>query len=142
MALGACEGKACPDMKSCEVRSRAGLVCGRIVLFTLVGIHFVLPFTSVNRHEQTRIIVGSMILGALFLSLGIASFRKPFIAFATGLGLLLGVYALSAATGASPLMEGMVVKMLFAMGLGYGLIEGRKLAEAASPDVIDSPSEG
>ena len=59
-------------MKPRELRRRAGLVCGRIVLFTLVGIHFVLPFTPVNRHEETRIIIGSMILGALFLSLGIA----------------------------------------------------------------------
>ena len=57
-----------------------------------------------------------------FLTLGLVSFKKPYPAFAVSLVVLLAVYAVSALTGASPLREGIIVKLLFAVGLLYGII--------------------
>ncbi len=85
----------------------------------LVGIHWVLPFTPVNPHEETRIIVASVILGAAFLTLLLWSHRNPRLAFATSAGLLSLVIVVSAVTGASPLLEGAVVKLLFLAGLTW-----------------------
>ena len=92
---------------------RGDVRLGRAVLFTLVGIHWILPFTPANQHDETRIIVASIVLGAAFLVLGLRSYRKPASSFAVATGLLVLVVAVSAATGASPLREGAVVKVLF-----------------------------
>ena len=92
----------------------------RGVLYTLVFIHFVLPFTPVNQHEETRILFASVILGILFLSLARVSYRYPRAAFSAGLIFLLFIYALSHATGASPIAEGWPVKLVFAAGLTAG----------------------
>lgn len=105
-----------------RVRAKRSSICARVVLFTLVGIHFVLPFTPVNRHEEQRIILASLILGVTFSILGVVSFKKPFPAFAISLVVLLAVYGVSAMTGASPLREGIIVKILFATGLVYGVV--------------------
>ena len=37
-----------------------GILAGRSVLFVLVLIHFVLPFTPVNTHSEPQIIIGSL----------------------------------------------------------------------------------
>ena len=95
------------------------MLIGRIVLMLLVGIHWVLPFTPVNPHEEARIIVASVFLGAAFLTLLVWSYRNPRRAFAAAVGLLALVIAVSAATGASPLLEGAVVKLVFLAGLGW-----------------------
>jgi uncharacterized membrane protein YjjP (DUF1212 family) len=78
-----------------------------------VGIHWILPFTPVNQHDETRIIVASLVLGAAFLVLSLGSYRNAASSFAVATGLLVLVIAVSAATGASPLREGAVVKALF-----------------------------
>ena len=92
---------------------------GRAILTLLVGIHWILPFTPVNPHEKPRIIIASLILGTVFLTLLLRSRRQPARAFAVAAGLLALVIAVSAATGASPLAEGAVVKVLFVGGLGW-----------------------
>ena len=93
------------------------MLVGRSILAILVGIHWILPFTPANQHEETRIIVASLILGAAFLSLWVWSYRRPARAFATSTGLLGLVIAVSSITEASPLAEGAVVKALFLSGL-------------------------
>ena len=95
-----------------------GVVVGRAVLMLLVGIHWVLPFTPVNPHEEARILVASVILGAAFLALMLWSYRNPRRAFAAAAALLALVIAVGATTGASPLLEGAVVKVLLLAGLG------------------------
>lgn len=105
-----------------RVSAKFSSICARVVLFTLVGIHFVLPFTPANKHEEQRIVIGSLILGVTFLTLGLVSFKRPFPSFAVSLAVLVAVYALSASTGASPLREGIIVKMFFAAGLVCGLL--------------------
>ena len=107
------------------LRTSVGVIYARTVLLALVAIHFVLPFTPVNPHPELRIKVASLILGALFLLLGHASFRRPFFAFAVALTLLLVVYMVSALSGASPITEGLPVKIIFAAGLAFGLIRSR-----------------
>ncbi len=99
---------------------------GRAVLTLLVGIHWVLPFTPVNPHEETRVIVASLILGAAFLTLLLWSRRTPARAFASGAGLLTLVITISAATGASPLLEGAVVKLAFVIGLGWAAVTAHR----------------
>ena len=101
------------DNLHCDVRF------GRAILFTLVGIHWILPFTPVSQHDETRIIVASIVLGAAFLVLGLRSYRKAASSFTMAAGLLVLVIAVSAATGASPLQEGAVVKVLFVGGLAW-----------------------
>ena len=97
-------------------------------MLTLVGIHLILPFTPVNTHPETRILVASLILGVLFLTLVIASYRKPQSSFVTALVVLLIVYAVSAISGASPIAEGLAIKVLFVAGLVYGVMGARSVA--------------
>jgi hypothetical protein len=97
----------------------------RGILYTQVAIHLVLPFTPVNRHEEPRIIVASLILGVTFLSLALWSYGAPRRAFSAGVLLLAVVIGVSHATGASPVTEGLVVKLLFLTGLGYGVLTAR-----------------
>ena len=98
---------------------------GRIVLTLLVGIHWILPFTPVNLHEETRIVVASVGLGAAFLTLLIWSLTQAARAFAAALGLLVLVIAVSATTGASPLLEGAQIKLLFLVGLSLAVVKAR-----------------
>ena len=107
------------------LRTSVGVICARTVLLILVAIHLVLPFTPINTHPELRIKVASLILGASFLLLGLASFRRPFFAFVAALTLLLVVYIVSAVSGASPVLEGLPVKIIFVAGLAYGLITSR-----------------
>ena len=97
----------------------------RGVLFLLVFIHWILPFTPVNQNPETRIMIASIILGASFLWIGIKSVARPGRYFAIGLILLLAVYAISDLSGASPLAEGIVVKVLFVLFLILGIVSAR-----------------
>ena len=98
----------------------------RGVLFLLVFIHWVLPFTPVNQHPEITIKIGSLVLGAAFLFLAIRSIASPRLYFLLGLALLVAVYIVSATTGASPLREGLVVKVVFAAALVIGVISSSK----------------
>ena len=109
--------------------TKIGAACGREVLFALVSIHFLLPFTPVNTHPELRIKVASLILGVLFLLLGLASFSRPIASFAGGLVTLLLVYAISALGGASPIQEGLPIKIIFAAGLLYGALGTLRINE-------------
>lgn len=100
---------------------KAPVFLARGVLFLLVLIHLILPFTAVNPHPEIRIKIASIILAVLFLTVGIRSLRKPNSSFKSGLALLLIVYSLSAVTGASPLGEGLIVKIVFACLLVAGI---------------------
>ncbi len=99
---------------------------GRVVLFLLVGIHWILPFTPANPHEEVRIVVASLVLGAAFLTLGLRSYRHATRSFTLAGALLTLVITVSALTGASPLGEGAVVKVLFLSGLGWGAFRAAK----------------
>jgi len=104
---------------------RIGRYLARGVLFLLVFIHWILPFTPVNQNPEARIVVASIILGASFLFIGIKSVARPGRYFAIGLILLLAVYVISDLSGASPLAEGIVVKVLFVLFLILGIISAR-----------------
>ena len=104
------------------------------VLFLLVFIHWVLPFTPANQHSELTILVGSLILGGAFLFLGVRSIKSSFVYLLSGLILLLIVYAVSAATGASPLSEGSVVKVLFTALLLLGVFSAKKLRASATSE--------
>ena len=99
---------------------------GRVVLFLLVGIHWILPFTPVNPHEELRIVIASLVLGAAFLTLALRSYKQPIGSFTLAGALLTVVIAVSALTGASPVREGAVVKVLFLLGLGWGTFRAAK----------------
>ena len=103
-----------------------------IVLWALVAIHFVLPFTPANPHEELRIKVASLILGGSFLGLAVLARVRETLAFAIALVLLLGVYVVSAVGGASPLSEGWLIKLIFALALGGGLA-AKRLQSAQAP---------
>ncbi len=99
------------------------IVGGRTVLILLTIIHLILPFTPVNEHEGSQIIVGALIIGSLFLWLTICSFQNPHRNFLRGLLLFWGVNVLAALTGASPLSEGWGVKLVFSLILIFGAIK-------------------
>ncbi len=96
-------------------------VLARVVLNPLVFIHLILPFTPVDQHEETGIVVVSMCLGMAFLWLSRWSHQRGRRVFATGGALLTCVIALSHATGASPIAEGWPVTLVFLTGLAYGI---------------------
>ena len=106
-------------------------MAGRLVLASLVGIHFVLPFTPVNQHPEVRILVGSLILGCLFAVLAWRSLSAPRPAFLGALLLLGIVYVVSATTGASPIDEGWPIKLVFAAGLLVAFLSSDR--ESRSP---------
>ena len=87
------------------------MAVGRLVLALLVAIHWVLPYTPVNRHEETRILVASLAIGAAFLALRVGSFRHPLASFWIATSLLALVVVVSAISGASPIREGAAVKV-------------------------------
>ncbi len=92
----------------------------------LVGIHWILPLTPVNPHEELRIVIASLVLGAAFLTLALRSYKQPIGSFTLAGALLTVVIAVSALTGASSLREGIVVKVLFLSGLGWGAFRAAK----------------
>lgn len=94
----------------------------RGVLFLLVFIHFILPFTPANPHPELQIKIGSLILGTFFLALGVWSLKSPFSGLGIGLLLLLLVYFVSSTTGASPITEGLPVKVVFVVILFAGIM--------------------
>jgi hypothetical protein len=81
--------------------SKILVLMGRGVLFLLVAIHFVLPFTPVNQHPELQIKIGSLILGSIFLWLGARSLSQPLVCFVAAFVLLIAVYIVSSVTGAS-----------------------------------------
>jgi len=87
----------------------------QVVLYLLVVIHWVLPFTPVNQHPEPHIKIAALGIGAIFLMFAQLSYRRPRQSFAGGLVFLLTLYTVSAVTGASPITEGLVVKLLFAI---------------------------
>ena len=104
-----------------------GILAGRSVLFVLVLIHFVLPFTPVNTHSESRIVIGSLVLGGVFFVLAYISLREPRTAFLVGVVVLACVYILSAVTGASPASEGFIVKCLLLGALIWGLVSAHRV---------------
>lgn len=106
---------------------------GRLARWSLFGlalIHLVLPFTPLNRTEESRIVTASLILGGTFLYLAFLSRRSPAQAFWGGFGLLAVVIITAAWTGASPVEEGLWIKLgilavLSFAGITAGEAEGR-----------------
>jgi hypothetical protein len=95
---------------------------GRCALFALVGIHVVLPFTPLNPHSEGRIVAASLILGGSFLYLGLLTYRTPARAFWGGFGLLAVVVIVSAWSGASPVEEGLWVKLTLLVILAFAAL--------------------
>ena len=93
---------------------------GRVVLLLLVGIHWILPFTPANPHEEMRIVIASLVLGAAFLTLALQSYSHATRSFVLTGALLTVVITVGALTGASHVVEGAGVKVLFLSGLGWG----------------------
>lgn len=112
-------------MKSIE---RWGSMGATAVLWCLVLIHSILPFTPVNQHDELRIKVASIFLNVAFLAMIFWARRRRRAALTAALALLLVVYIVSALGGASPFEEGWFVKIVFACGLATGVFsETRRL---------------
>ena len=103
---------------------------GRVVLFLLVGIHWILPFTPADPHEKVRIVVASLVLGGAFLTLGLRSYRHATMSFTLAGALLTVAITVSALTGASPLGEGAVVRCCCSRAWGGGRSGRRRLTPA------------
>ena len=101
---------------------RWGPPWARIVLFLLVAIHGVLPFTPVNVHPGRRIVVASVILGGAFLYLAISSWAHAARSFWGGFALLAFVVVLSSVTGTSPVEDGWALKLGFLLVLAFGAL--------------------
>lgn len=105
-------------------------------LFALVLIHFVLPFTPLNPYDESRIVAASLILGATFLYLALLSRKSPSQAFWGGFGLLAVVIIAAAWTGASPVAEGLWIKLAFLAVLSFAAMSGYE-AEGQSQDAVE-----
>lgn len=109
-----------------KIQWQPQIILARGVLSILVLIHMILPFTPINQHPELRIKIGSIVLGVLFLILALRSLTKPHSSLIFGFVLLIAVYFVSAMTGASPVNEGLGVKIVFAALLGLGIISTYK----------------
>ena len=105
-----------------RIKNRIQIALARGVLSILVLIHVILPFTAVNPHPQLRIKIGSLVLAALFFGIALYSISRPLQALISGFTLLLAVYVVSALTGASPITEGLQVKIAFVLLLSLGIM--------------------
>ena len=101
--------------------ARLRLYLPRVALVTLALLHWAGPFTALNQHESTRILIGALSLGAIFLALLGWSLKAPQKAYAAALCVFLTVVVVASLTGASPLLEGIVVKLVLAGALAIGL---------------------
>ncbi|WDE07872.1 hypothetical protein SG34_013875 [Thalassomonas viridans] len=112
----------------------------QVVLYLLVVIHWVLPFTPVNQHPEPHIKIAALGVGAIFLLFAQLSYTRPRQSFAGGLIFLVILYIVSAVTGASPITEGLVVKLLFATLLMVDFIDtgkaGRSTGAGLSPALL------
>ena len=88
-----------------------GIRVGRGLLYLLVFIHLVLPWTPANQSDEGTILVGAILIGAGFLGLAIWSRRNPRLALTAGAVLFAIVETVAALTGASPLSEGWPIKL-------------------------------
>ena len=102
-------------------KQHIGILTARAVIFILVFIHLILPYTPVNRHEGIQIPIGAGVIGVWFLVLALKSYRYPRKYFIFALAFFWGVTLLAAVTRASPIMEGIVIKLLFSFGLLWGI---------------------
>ena len=111
----------------------------RIAIAVLTLLHLVGPFTPINRSDSGQIVVGAMIIGAGFAGLFVWSFVKPRAASRAALGLFIGVVALSAVTGASPVLEGLPVKVALAAALLFGSLTA-DMSAREGPSAADRSS--
>jgi len=93
----------------------------RGVLVVLVFIHLILPFTPANEHPELHIKIANVLFGFSFLGFTTLSFSHPRASFRGALLFLFALFLFSAATGGSPLTEGIIAKFTFAAGLILGI---------------------
>jgi len=101
---------------------------GRVCLFALAGVHFVLPFTPMVPDSNSRITLALLVLGAAFLALGVSSFKAAARACWAGFGLLALGVVLTSWTGVSPIQEGWFVKLILLLGLSLGGVAAARTA--------------
>ena len=98
-----------------------GISVGRGLLYLLVFIHLVLPWTPANQSDDDTIVVGALLIGVGFLAIAIWSRRNPRPALTAGAALFLIVETIAAATGASPWSDGWPIKLALSGLLAYSL---------------------
>jgi len=98
-----------------------GFGIGRGLLYLLVFIHLVLPWTPANQSDDAAILVGALVIGFGFLAIAIWSRRNPRSAFTAGATLFLLVETVADATGASPWAEGWPIKLTLSLLFAYAL---------------------
>ena len=97
-------------------------VISRSAIVVLTLLHLIGPYTPINNSDASQIVVGAMIIGGGFAGLFVWSFSRPRRAALGALVLFLAVVAISAATDASPLTEGLPVKIVLAAMLAFGSV--------------------
>jgi len=88
-----------------------GITVGRGLLYLLVFIHLVLPWTPANQSDDGTIVVGALLIGIGFLAIAIWSRGNPRAALTAGAVLFLIVETVAATTGASPWSDGWPIKL-------------------------------
>jgi hypothetical protein len=94
----------------------------RTILGVLAFVHAALPFTPRIPDAAPRIVIASLILSASYLVLAVKSRAEPAQAFWSGFALLALVVIVSSWTGASPVEEAWIVKLLFLGALAFGAL--------------------
>ena len=93
----------------------------RGVLVVLVFIYLILPFSFSQNGTELPAKAGSVLFGFSFLGSVALSYPFPRAAFRYGLILLLALYVFLAATGSTPVSQGILPKFIFAGGLILGV---------------------
>ena len=104
------------------MNARLANLLPRVAIAVLTLLHLVGPYTPINNSDASQIVIGAMIIGAGFVGLFLWSFFRPRRAALFALALFVAVVAISAATDASPLLEGLPVKILLAAMLAVGSV--------------------
>ena len=98
-----------------------GFGVGRGLLYLLVFIHLVLPWTPANRSDENTILIGALTIGVGFLVISVWSHRNPRPAFTAGAVLFLVVEVVADATDASPWSEGWPIKLALSLLFAYAM---------------------
>jgi hypothetical protein len=98
-----------------------GIGVGKGLLYLLVFIHLILPWTPANQSDEDTIVVGALLIGIGFLAIAIWSRTNPRSALTAGAVLFLIVETVAAATGASPWSDGWPIKLTLSGLFAYSL---------------------
>lgn len=101
----------------------------RIILFIIGAFNIIVPFIPIFKIDSDIAIVLSIVVGFLFVILGILSFKHPIMSLSISLGAVIFYYLLIFVTNPILIFKGLIWKVVTVLILGYGLYSAAKASK-------------